>query len=486
MSTAKSAGADLAEIRIDLLALDEQSNWPSIFAQRVLPVIVTNRACWEGGCAPDDEDARLRLLASAVTLGVPYVDVELAAAKRFKEICAKEGVGMTGTKLILSHHNFDRALSAGEVKKVQDGMRDAGADVHKIAMMAASAMDNLLVIDTLTSAKVPTVMLAMGELGQLSRIAAARFGAFLTFASAAAGEESAPGQVDAVTLNQLYRFHSVGRDTPIYGVIGNPVSHSMSPALHNAALSATGTEGVYFPLKVEDDVALFIRKMSARGFAGFSVTLPGKVAAMDAMDEIDDVARRIGAMNTVVRREDGSLKGYNTDWVAALSAVEECVEGGMVGKRVLCIGAGGAGRGLAFGALERGAKHVTVANRTKEKAEALARELGQKARGVGLEEILDEEGFDVVMNSTSVGMSPRVEDSPVDKALFRKGMVVFDAVYNPLETRMLREAKEAGCVTVSGLEMFVRQAAEQFRLWFPDVEAPVQRMREVVLEKLGH
>lgn len=485
MSAAKAAGADLAEIRIDLLDLAEQPNWPSIFTGRVLPVIVTNRAAWEGGNAPDDEDARLGMLAHAVSLGVPFVDVELKAAPRFRHILDERGIEMMGTKLILSHHNFDRDLEPGEVEDVQRDMKEAGADIHKIAMMATSAMHNALVFDTLIGAQVPTIMLAMGELGQLSRLAAPRFGAFLTFASVAAGEESAPGQVDADTLNQLYRFRSIGVDTPMYGVIGNPVSHSASPAVHNAALSVTGKEGVYFPLKVDAEVPHFIREMAARGFAGFSVTIPGKLVAMEAMDKIDDVARRIGAINTVVKKEDGTLEGYNTDWVAALSAVEEKVEGGMQQKRVLCIGAGGAGRGLAFGALERGARHVVVANRTKAKAEALAADLGELASGIGLDELVDEEKFDVIMNTTSVGMSPRVEDSPVDKRLFRKGMVVFDAVYNPLETRMLKEATAAGCVTVSGLEMFVRQAGEQFKLWFPDVEAPVGAMREVVLKRLS-
>lgn len=486
MVAATKAGADLIEIRIDLLEGSEKQNWSTHLRRKNLPVIVTNRAGWEGGNAPDDEDSRLRLLVDAVSRGVEFVDVELAAVKRFREICDEMGVALTNTKLILSHHNFERALSAEELAKVQNEMRECGADIHKIAMMAQSALDNVLVIDTLATADVPTVLLAMGELGQLSRLAASRFGAFLTFASAAPGQESAPGQVDVATLNQLYRFQSIRPDTPMFGVIGNPVSHSMSPAVHNAALSTTGMEGVYFPLKVEDNVAIFIREMAARGFSGFSVTIPGKVDAMEAMDEMDNVARRIGAMNTVVKREDGSLKGYNTDWVAALSAVEERVEGGMEGKRVLCIGAGGAGRGLAFGALERGAKHVTVANRTRQKAELLAKELGDRAVGVGLEEILQEEGFDVVMNSTSVGMSPRVHDTPLDKNVFRKGMVVFDAVYNPLETRMLKEAKEAGCITVSGLEMFVRQAAEQFKLWFPEAEAPVEQMRNIVLDKLGY
>lgn len=490
LSAAYAAGADLAEIRVDLLSSVERPNWQQILQGRALPVIVTNRAAWEGGSATEPEPERLKVALQAVRLGAEYVDVELLAAADFRALCAAEGLPfpLPSTRLILSHHNFSRPLTSEEVADVQARMQDAGADVCKIAMATATALDNDLVFRTLKNATTPTVMLAMGELGQVSRIAAGKYGAFLTFASVEQGKESAPGQVDTETLMGQYRFRDITASTPLYGVIGNPVSHSMSPALHNAALAATDTSGLYVPLKVESDVPEFIRTMSTHGFKGFSVTIPGKVDAMAAMDEMDDVAARIGAMNTVVMREDGSLKGYNTDWVAAISAVEEKIQGGLPGKRVLCIGAGGAGRALAFGALERGAAHVTVANRTAAKAHALAMELGDRARGIGLEQVNDAEAmdFDVVMNSTAVGMHPRETDTPLDAKLYKEGMVVFDAVYNPLETRMLKEAIQAGCITVSGLEMFVRQAAEQFSLWFPGLEVPVERMRDVVLERLGH
>ena len=484
----RDAGADLVELRIDLLDPAERPKWKMVLEQSPLDVIVTNRASWEGGNSTEPETDRLSYLLEAAKAGAGHIDVELAAFPDFKELVSSHGLSLPfpSTKLILSHHNFERPLSESELQSIIRQMSDASADVAKIAMKATSALDNVLVFRTLKKATMPMIVLAMGELGQVSRIVAPRFGAYLTFASVGAGKESAPGQVDTATLANLYRFRSINSDTPMYGVIGNPVSHSMSPAVHNTALQESGTPGVYVPLKVEDDFASFISQMTGLGFDGFSVTIPGKLPAMKAMDEIDPVAEKIGAMNTVVKRADGTLKGYNTDWIAAISAIAEQSEGGLQGKTAICIGAGGAGRALAFGALEKGCRHVTVVNRTKEKAVQLANDLGPRASGMSLEEFNDGQAgeYDVLMNSTSVGMHPRTENSPVDRSVLICGSVVFDAVYNPLETKFLREAREAGCVTVSGLEMFVRQAAEQFHLWFPDAVVPTDKMRAVVLEAL--
>lgn len=212
------------------------------------------------------------------------------------------------------------------------------------------------------------------------------------------------------------------------------------------------------------------------------------------MDSVEDVTAKIGAMNTVVTQGDSSLRGYNTDWVAAISAIEDGLRDNgkeLTGARVLCIGAGGAARGLAFGALARGASHVVVANRTLQKAEVLAGEIGAGASAIAMGSLTPQEAgrFDVVMNTTSVGMHPNVGESPLvgGKAVLEEYgcPLVFDAVYNPLETQLLRDGKSAGCVCVSGVEMFIRQAAEQFRLWFPGTEANVDLMRDVVMERLG-
>lgn len=493
MQAAKLAGADLAEIRVDLLAAEERNGWQRAVERKVLPVIVTNRACWEGGNAPAGESERLEVLLSAVAHGAEFIDVELAAIDDFRKLLGEQE--LPPTRLILSHHNFERSLSLDEVRGVYRKMVAADADICKVAMAASSARDNAVVFSALAAAEEkPMIMLAMGELGQCSRILAPKYGSFLTFASVGDGRESAPGQVATNVLTEMYRFQSMKPSTDVYGVIGNPVSHSMSPALHNAAFSDAEIDAVYVPLKVEDDVAMFIREMTPLGFSGFSVTIPGKVSALGAMDTVEDVTMKIGAMNTVVTQGDGTLRGYNTDWVAAISAIEDTLrEDGkeLTGARVLCIGAGGAARGLAFGALARGASHVVIANRTAEKAEILAREIGDGASAIGMGSLTPASSgpFDVIMNTTSVGMHPNVADSPLSggkEVLEEFGTpLLFDAVYNPLETQLLKDGKAAKCLCVSGVEMFIRQAAEQFRLWFPSSEVNVALMRSVVMERLG-
>jgi 3-dehydroquinate dehydratase / shikimate dehydrogenase len=488
MHTAKLAGADVAEIRVDLLSELERPDWIQILQRRVLPVIVTNRAAWEGGMSHEPEEQRIAVLAKAAALGAEYIDVELKAADAFRRAAAGD---RPGTKLILSHHNFERPLDGQELEDVYGQMITAGADICKIAMQANSACDNAIVFEALEVLRErPFILIAMGELGQCSRILAPKYGSFLTFASVGTGRESAPGQIDADSLIKFYRFRSISPSTKVYSIIGNRVAYSMSPAIHNAAFSDAGIDAVYVPTKVEDDVPAFIKRMTPHGFHGFSVTIPGKVVAIKAMDHVDEVASKIGAMNTVVLRSDGKLWGYNTDWVAAISAIEdELSKSGrsLVDARVLCIGAGGTARALAYGALSRGAKHVVIANRTIEKAEALASDIGQNASAMALEPaaLAKDILFDVLMNTTSVGMHPHVADMPVSTDWLRAAEpLVFDAVYNPLRTRLLNEAAGIGCPCVSGIEMFIRQAVEQFKLWNPDVEPNVPLMRQTVLDRL--
>ncbi len=484
MRNAKSDGADLAEVRIDYLETIEREKWRDILSRKCLPIIVTNRADWEGGKWAGDETARLSILVEAEQLGAEYIDVELAACETYNKLRNVR----SGAKLILSHHNFDRGLSLDEIRAVTSRMSAAGADINKFAMMATSALELAPVFESLRDAVVPTIAIAMGEYGQASRVAAGKFGAFLTFASAGTGQESAPGQVSTQRLAEFFDFSRTSKATRLFGIIGNPVSHSMSPALHNAAMTHAGIDGLYIYMPVEHDVALFIRQMCALGFDGFSVTIPHKVAALDAVDEIDSVARDIGAINTVVRRSDGTLFGCNTDWVAAISAIESSLPSlSIAGKRVICIGAGGAGRALVFGALSRGAREVVIVNRSGHKAIALAKDIDpQRASGISQEEFNrnSDTDFDVVMNTTSVGMHPNIDETPIPRSKLTNKPLVFDAVYNPLETRLLHDASEIGCTTVSGLEMFVGQGAEQFRNWHPGYEPSLEVMRNVVLRSL--
>lgn len=477
------------EIRVDLLESEEQAGWHRLLPALTLPAIVTNRPHWEGGKSEAAESDRLAVLVDAVCRGVSHVDVELKALPAFKQLCHAKNVPfpLQGTKLIVSHHDFEKPLPQGHIVDLIDTMRRSGADICKIAMMTHSAMDNFVVIRTLAQYNRTCIIIAMGDFGQVSRIAAGKFGAYLTFASVSSGSESAPGQVDVTSLVRLFRFRSVTEKTALYGVIGDPVSHSMSPAVHNVAMKLANLDALYVPLRVNNDYAQFVREAFRYGFCGFSVTIPAKIEVMAAMDVLDDVASRIGAMNTVVQMENGVFKGFNTDWLAAISAIEEKLQDGLCNKRVVCIGAGGAGRALAFGALARGTEHVVIVNRSIEKAEALAKELGVQASALSLDAFNKGhcDNYDVLMNTTSVGMHPNIKDSPVNAECLVKNAVVFDAVYNPLQTKLLQDAQRKECITVSGLEMFVRQAAEQFRLWFPGIDPPVDAMREVVLSRLG-
>lgn len=494
MAAAANTGADLAEVRVDLLSISEKTEWKRILKEKTLPVIVTNRASWEGGNAPVGEVERLTTLSEAAKEGAEFIDIELAAFDEFKSLFGGSGIP-SPTQLILSHHNFDRPLDMEEIRDVYRRMVNADCDVCKIAMAARSAQDNSLAFAALAEAKDrPMIMLVMGELGQCSRVVGPKYGAFLTFASVGEGRESAPGQVATETLTGMYRYRSISSSTKLFGVIGNPVSHSMSPALHNSAFTDAGIDAVYVPLKVDDDAAAFIRTMIPHGFAGFSVTIPWKVPALDAMDEVESITEKIGAMNTVVLDDEGNIYGYNTDWVAAISAIEEGLEASdrsLTGSRVLCIGAGGAARGLAYGAVSRGAGEVVIVNRTAAKAESLVANIGEGSSTKLMEAVVTgQEGhFDVVMNATSVGMHPNVSDSPLPGGAAVLSVIgeplVFDAVYNPLDTKLLNDARDAGCVCISGAEMFIRQAAEQFRLWFPEVTPNVDLMRNIVMSKLN-
>jgi shikimate dehydrogenase len=260
-----------------------------------------------------------------------------------------------------------------------------------------------------------------------------------------------------------------GFGTPaLFAVFGNPVVHSLSPVMHNAAFTAVGFNGVYAAIRVKD-IRPAAAGMRSLGLRGASVTLPHKETVMACLDYIDPTARRIKAVNTIVN-EDGTLKGFNTDCAGALQALAEKTP--VAGRQVAVIGAGGAARAVAYGVLSNGGK-VCLFNRSREKGEALASELGADFR---LLADFAAERTEILVNTTPVGMTPQVEQSPVPREQLRPGMVVMDIVYHPLKTRLLCEAEAAGCVTVDGLSMFVHQGARQFELW-TGLSAPVDIMR---------
>jgi shikimate dehydrogenase len=265
--------------------------------------------------------------------------------------------------------------------------------------------------------------------------------------------------------------------TKIFGIIGNPVRHSLSPEMHNAAFRERGLNCVYVPLPTSD-IADGAAGLKALGFSGVSVTIPYKQEIIPFVDELDPVAARIGAVNTLVIKDipssaEKKMYGYNTDWIGANRALEEQVV--LQESRVLVIGAGGSARAIGFGLKEAGAG-IVLANRTVEKGQNLADQLG--CSFYGLDEI-DQVRADVLVNTTSVGMVPDTGKTPGAKELLSGFRVVMDIVYAPLRTRLLQEAEEAGCATVNGLAMLLYQGAAQFELWTGE-EAPVDVMREIL------
>ena len=268
---------------------------------------------------------------------------------------------------------------------------------------------------------------------------------------------------------------NIDAHTRLYGVIGDPVGHSLSPAMHNAAFLQTGYNGVYTAFQVTD-LPNAVAGLRALKIHGCSVTIPHKVAVMDLLDEIDPLAQRIGAVNTI-SNEGGLLTGFNSDSPGAMTALLEKTP--VAHRRVAVIGAGGAARALAHGIRKHGGR-LTIVNRSVEKGARLAEELESDFcpltdfSGVG---------YDILINTTSVGMFPEVDRMPVGHACLRPGMTVMDIVYNPLETKLLRTAREAGCAIVDGVAMFVHQGACQFEHW-TGLKAPVQLMKRTVVDAL--
>jgi 3-dehydroquinate dehydratase/shikimate dehydrogenase len=467
-----SKHADIIELRIDyILELqDAEKCIEEALKSKAKPVIVTNRPEIEGGKFSGSEHDRLRLLQKAIDLGADYVDVEYDSIKQI--------VRQRNSKIIISYHNFKETPQ--DLSKIYNDICQHKPDIVKIVTYANDITDNIRIFELLNTANIPIISFCMGELGHISRILTRKFGGLLTFASFEMGKESAPGQLTASELSKIYHFKNINKETKLYGIIGNPVFHSMSPIIHNASFMEKGLNNVYVPLKVSS-IGTFIKEYRKMDFQGFSVTIPHKEGVLPFLDDIEPTAKKIGAINTIVR-QDGKLVGYNTDCMAAVIALDNSLrETGSTlnDKKVSIIGAGGAARAIAFGLKEKGCD-ITIYNRTIERAEKLSNDV--KCRFKRFEEI-NKLDSDILINTTPIGMFPKADRTPVPENILKEGMIVFDAVYNPIETKLLRDASERGCHTVNGLTMFINQAAEQFRLW-TNIDPPVELMSNVVREIL--
>ena len=462
--------ADILELRLDLIISPDLN---ALLHAANKPVIVTNRSKLDGGQFKGNDEERVQVLRDAMAAKVDYVDIEVSTPRKYLQPFLE---GYDTSRIILSYHDFSHTPE--DINPLYEAMNELPGEILKIVTYARDLNDNLKMFQLLERAKKENkklIGLCMGDLGEISRVLSPLYGGFLTFGSLETGQESAPGQIPANVLRNIYRVNDTREKFKVYGVIGNPVSKSMGYLIHNCAFREIDSSDIYVSFLVENEEKFFIAFKNF--FSGLSVTMPAKENIMSLLDQIDPTAKSIGAVNTVVQ-EGGKWVGYNTDCSGAIKALE--VYTSLKDKNVLILGSGGTAKAIGFGVKKKGAKLTVTFNRNKKKGESLAEELNCElvhCRDAGTRPI------DILINCSPVGMNPNINETPFFARDFKEGMVVFDSVYNPLETRLLREAKEAGCTVIQGSELFINQAAQQFEL-FTNQSAPIEAMREVLMKKL--
>ena len=415
--------------------------------------IATCRRVDNGGKFKGSLASELEVLNKAHAAGCQIVDLELESALKIKpEVLARL---RKSAGIIVSFHDF---RATRNLESTLEKMLRIPADFYKIVTTATTLSDNVTMMKFLQthSDKQALVGLCMGEQGIISRVLSVRAGSVFTFGAVSAEVKTAPGQISAGDLRNIYRLEQVDAATRVYGVAGDPIEHSLSPVIMNTALRRENVNGVYVPLhaKTLKDLIHCVREIPIHGL---SVTMPYKQAIIEYLDNSDAHTAKVGACNTVVRGQEGKFFGFNTDIAGVLRPLEQRVT--IDGARVLVLGAGGAARAAVFGLKERGAE-VWILNRTAAKAQKLARQA--KAHTIKRAD-LRKTAFDVIINATPVGMGS-TRDCPLKEDEVQ-AKVVFDMVYDPVETRLLQVARAKGIAVIPGVEMFVHQAARQFEIW---------------------
>jgi 3-dehydroquinate dehydratase/shikimate dehydrogenase len=431
-------------------------------------VVATCRRLASGGKFRGSIASQLDILSKAAAAGCQLVDVELQTAMK----CKPEQLQKLRTRaaLILSFHDFRGTKKLDETLQK---MLAFPADFYKVVSTAATLSDNVSMIQFLgrESDNHSLIGICMGEQCIISRALGVRAGSVFTFAAGNPGEETGPGQVTAQELRSVYRIEQVDAATRVYGVAGDPVAHSLSPTIMNAAFRRENVNAVYLALhaKTLKDLLNCVREFPIHGL---SITMPYKEAILPYLDNTDSHTTKIGACNTVVRAQDGKLYGFNTDTSGVVRPLERRLST-LQDAKILVLGAGGAARAAVFGLKERGAE-VYILNRSAAPAQKLARRA--HARTVKRTD-LKKHAFDVIVNATPVGMGNSRETPLQEKEI--NARYVFDMIYDPGETRLLQLAKERGAQVIPGIEMFVHQAARQFEIW-TGKPAPQDDMLQVV------
>jgi 3-dehydroquinate dehydratase / shikimate dehydrogenase len=439
-------------------------------------VLITCRREADGGKFPGTEQERQMLLRTAIAEGVDYVDLEEDIAQTIPRFGK--------TKRLVSLHDFRK--TPDDLEAIHRRLCELDPDVVKVCTMANRPHDNIRMMRLVRESKVPTVGLCMGDVGTPTRILAGKFGSPFTFATFHHERALAPGQLSFDQMTNIYHYERIGRDTEVYGVIADPIGHSLSPLIHNAGFFERNLDKVYIPLRVpREDLAQFLDEAAELGIKGLSVTIPHKEAVLPKLTKADDAVRGIGACNTIVFNGKERL-GYNTDYSAAIGSLEDALGGvkkdqsPLADKVAMVLGAGGVGKAIAYGLIRRGAQVVVTDGRPQVAAD-LAKRFGCRAIEWAKRHAV---APNVLVNCTPVGMHPNVDETPYDRHHLRPAMVVFDAVYNPESTLLIKDARSRNCRVVTGVDMFVRQACLQFQ-FFTGQEGPAELMRDVIRRTIG-
>jgi 3-dehydroquinate dehydratase / shikimate dehydrogenase len=469
-----SQGAKLVELRLDYI--NGEVNLKRLLNDRPCPVVITCRRERDGGKWAGTEEQRLMLLRSAIAEGVEYVDLEDDIASSIPRYGK--------TRRIVSIHDFRK--TPDDLEEIHARLVKLDADVVKIATMANHPHDNLRMLQLIRRSEVPTVGLCMGDIGTPSRLLAGKFGAPFSYATFHHERTLAPGQLSYIQMIEIYHYERIQADTAVYGVIGDPIGHSLSPMVQNAAFRKADINAVYIPFRVpREHLMQFLDDAPALGIRGLSVTIPHKESVLARLTDADQSTKGIGACNTMIW-EDDKVHGYNTDERSALESLERAIaddpgrDATLDNQTALILGAGGAAKAIGYGLRKRGAK-VVISGRTAQRAEQLSERL--KCRAVDWNARYSVSP-DILINCTPVGMHPNVDASPFEKHHIRPSMVVFDTVYNPENTLLIKDSRTQGALTVTGVDMFVRQAALQFQL-FTGQDAPLDLMRETLKRQIG-
>jgi 3-dehydroquinate dehydratase/shikimate dehydrogenase len=435
--------------------------------------IATCRRTANGGKFSGNVAAEIEVLSKAAAAGFHIVDVELESVEAMKK-GELQNLRDTGVALIISHHDFAATKDLdGIYKRIVPFL----PEFIKIVPTAKTLVDNVTLMRFIERMEDHTniIGICMGDAGIISRVLGVRAGSAFTFAAATVGEETGPGQIAARTLIETYRIDQVDAATKVYGVAGNPIRSSLSPIMMNTAFRRETVNAVYLALQA-NKLSDLLKLVDEIPIQGLSVTMPLKQEIMAHLEKTDPLSAKIGACNTVLRAQDGKLYGFNTDVAGITGPLEKRMS--LRGAKVLVLGAGGAARAAVFGLRDKGAE-VFILNRTAETAQKLARQSGSKTIK---KDALAKTAFDVIINATPIGMAG-IKAPQLLEANDLNTKLVFDLVYNPLETPLLRMARQKGIPIVTGIEMFVQQGARQFEI-FTGKPAPEEEMLRVVIHSL--